>query len=80
MSAKKLSKIVELLEKEPNASPSRIAESIGSDRRTVDKVLNVAVELNIISCNKLEISGRLYQTCELNPDFKKILENKKEVK
>jgi predicted transcriptional regulator len=80
MSIEKLSKIVSLLEREKKASPSKIAESIGSDRRTVDKVLNVATELNIISCKKLEISGRIYQTCELNPDFKKVLKSKKEVK
>jgi predicted regulator of amino acid metabolism with ACT domain len=78
MSVEKLSRIVELLRKETNVSPSQIAETIGSDRRTVDKVLNIAEDLNIISCRKLEVSGRIYKTCELNPDFKRILQRRSE--
>jgi GTP-sensing pleiotropic transcriptional regulator CodY len=78
MSVEKLSKIVELLRKEAKVSPSQIAETIGSDRRTVDKVLNIAENLSIISCKRLEMAGRTYKTCELNPDFRRILQKRSE--
>jgi len=73
MSVDKLSKVIEFLKKEQTASLNQIAMTIGSDRRTVEKVLNVAENLKIISCKRLEMTGRTYKTCELNPDFKKIL-------
>ncbi|MDG6941431.1 MAG: hypothetical protein JRN34_00695 [Nitrososphaerota archaeon] len=74
MSVEKLPKVVELLRKESKASPSKIAEEIGSDRRTVEKILNVATDLGIVSCTKIEVSGRTYQVCELNSAYKQILE------
>jgi predicted transcriptional regulator len=78
MSVEKLPKVVELLRKESKASPSKIAEEIGSDRRTVEKILNVATDLGIVSCTKIEVSGRRYQACELNPAYKQIMRRRKD--
>jgi predicted transcriptional regulator len=73
MSIEKLPKVVEVLKKEAKVSPSKIAEEIGSDRRTVEKILNVATDLGIISCTKIEVSGRTFQSCELNSAYKQIM-------
>ncbi len=76
-SVDKLPKVVDFLRKEDRASLSKIASEIGSDRRTVDRILNVANNLGIITCDKLEISGRTYQVCQLDSEFKQLLENKR---
>lgn len=77
MSVDKLPKVVEVLRKEIKASPSKIASEIHSDRRTVDRILNAATDLGIVDCNKLEVSGRTYQVCQLTSEFKRLLESRK---
>ncbi len=77
MSVDKLPKVIQVLRKESKASPSRIATEIGSDRRTVDRILNVATNLGMIDCDKIEVSGRTYQACQLSSDFKRFLEKRK---
>lgn len=73
----KLPKIVEVLRKETKASPSKLASQIHSDRRTVDRILNAATNLGIVDCNKLEVSGRTFQVCQLTPEFKRLIEARK---
>jgi len=77
MSVNKLPKVIQILKKEAKASPSRIAVEIGSDRRTVGRILNVASDLGMIDCDKIEISGRTYQTCQLSSEFKRFMEQRK---
>lgn len=77
MSVEKLPKVVEVLKKETRASPSKIAAEIRSDRRTVEKILNVATDLGIVTCTKIEVSGRTFQACELNSAYKEILKRRK---
>jgi len=76
MSVEKLSKLVKILEKEGKATPNKIATEIGSDRRTIQKVLNVATDLGIAKCETLEIGGRKYSACSLTPEYQKVLKNK----
>ena len=78
MSIEKLSKLVKVLEKEGRVSPTRLANEVGSDRRTIKKVLKVASDLGITSCENLEIGGRKYSACSLTHDYRKIMQNKAE--
>ena len=77
MSVDKLPKVIQVLRKQNKASPSKIATEIGSDRRTVGRILNVATNLGMIDCDKIEISGRTYQACQLSSDYKRLLEKRK---
>lgn len=76
MSVEKLSKVIRMLEKEGKASPNKIATKVGSDRRTIKKVLNVASDLGITQCEVLEVGGRKYSACSLTLGYQKILRNK----
>jgi predicted transcriptional regulator len=73
MSVEKLPKVVNMLKQKETASVTKIAEEIGSDRRTVEKILNVASNLGIVKCNTLQMSGRKYQVCQLDSNYRKLL-------
>jgi predicted transcriptional regulator len=68
----KLPELVDLLKKE-DVTPNKIAMQLKSDRRTVDRMLAITTEMNIIGCKSMEISGRNYRVCGLTPEFKKFL-------
>ena len=74
MSVEKLRKVVKMLKKEGGASPTRIASKVGSDRRTVNKILEEGTRMKMIECDTVEISGRRYASCKLTQEYKKILE------
>jgi len=74
MSVEKLRKVVEVLKKEDGLSPTRIASKIGSDRRTVSKILEEGTKMKMIRCNIIEMSGRRYASCKLTPEYKKMIE------
>lgn len=68
----KFPELIKLLRKKAY-SPTRIAQEIKSDKRTVNKMLNVGRKLNITACKSIKIEGRRYRVCKLNPKFKKNL-------
>ena len=74
MSVEKLRKVVEILKRDEGVSPTKIASEIGSDRRTVGKILEEGTKMKMIKCNIIEISGRQYASCKLTEEYKKILE------
>ncbi len=77
MSAKKLTKVVNFLEKEGKASPNRLATEVRSDRRTIKDVLKEGTDLGIIQCKTLEVGGRKYSACSLTPEYQKIIKKVK---
>lgn len=60
--------------KRGEASPNKLASQLHSDRRTVEKLLDAATEMNIVGCKSMKIEGRNYRACGLTPNFKKFLE------
>lgn len=72
----KLPEVVKVLKKEVRASPSKIASEIGSDRRTVDKVLQAGMSLGILKCDKITMSGRVYSSYSLTPEYLSMLKVK----
>jgi len=76
LSVKKLPEVVRILEREGRATPNKIATELGSDRRTIQKILKSASELGIAQCEILKVGGRKYSACSLTPQFQKILQNK----
>ena len=76
MSVKKFPQVIKFLSRNALASPSSIAKSIKSDIRTVQKILDVAEEMDMISCRRLKTSQKTYTTCDLNPDYRKFLSQK----
>jgi len=76
MSVGKLPKVIKLLNRKQNISPSRIAREIGSDRRTVEKVLKAGMDTGIIKCNRVKIGNKTYSACGLDPSFAKLYRKK----
>ena len=72
----KFPELVQLLRRK-ECSPTKIAREINSDKRTVNKMLEVGNKLNITVCKSLRIDKREYKACTLSPEFKKILGGKK---
>lgn len=59
--------------KDKKCSPTKIAKQIEADKRTVDKMIKVGTELNILECKSLEISGKQFMTCTISADFKRLM-------
>jgi len=78
MSVEKLSKVIKILEKEGSASPNKIATEVGSDRRTIQKILDIATDLGIAKCEILKVGERKFSACSLTPKYQEILKNKAE--
>lgn len=76
MSVKKLPKVVDLLSRKNNLSPSRIAREIRSDRRTVEKVLKAGMDTHIIKCDRVKIGNKTYSACGLDPSYAKLYRRK----
>lgn len=72
MSVRKLPKVIDLLSRRSNVSPSRIAREIRSDRRTVEKVLKAGMDTGIIKCERVKIGSKTYSACGLDPSFAKL--------
>ena len=72
----KLPKLINLL-KRKQCSPTKISKELNSDKRTVDKMLEVTNKLSITSCKSIKIEGREYRSCGITPEFRKILGGKK---
>ena len=68
----KFPELIKLLRKKAY-SPTRIAQEIKSDKRTVNKMLEVGSKLNITSCKSIKIEDKKYRVCRLTPEFKKNL-------
>lgn len=64
----KLEKILSLLLK-GNASTNAIARNFKADRRTIQKILNVALRLKLVNCQKLETGSRTYSNWSINPQY-----------
>ena len=72
--SEKLVKIVNLLCKEENMSPSKISSIIKSDRRTTRKIIESGIKLRILEVDEIEVSGRTYSSVNLNKNYKKLFE------
>ena len=70
-SVDKLPAMLRLLSKK-ECSPNKIAQKIGSDVRTVDRMLSATSEIGIVGCKSFNIAGRIYRSCGLTPEFKRI--------
>lgn len=70
--SEKIVQVIRLLEKEGNISPNQISVKLGSDRRTIGKILKAASELRLVKIESIEISGRKYSNCELTDEYKSI--------
>ena len=68
--SEKIVQVIQLLEKEGNISPNQIACRLGSDRRTIAKILKSASELGLVKIDSIEISGRRYSNCKLTDRYK----------
>lgn len=75
-SINKLPELINLLKKK-ECSPTMISKELNSDKRTVDKMLNVTNKLNMTFCKAITIEDREYRSCSLTPEFKRIVGGKK---
>lgn len=75
MLPEKFQLIIDLLEKKHRISPSEIASKINSDRRTVNSALEVAGQLGLVECQRLDMNGRTYSSYSLTPAYKKLRNN-----
>ena len=71
-SIEKLPRMIRILRRN-ELSPNKIAQQLNSDRRTVERMLNTAIEMQIVGCKSMRIEGRNYRVCGLTPNFKKFL-------
>ncbi len=78
-SVDKLPDMLKLLSKK-ECSPNRIAQEIGSDVRTVHKLLDASSSIGIVACKSVEIEGRTYQACGLTQEFKDIFNKRRQKK
>ena len=78
--SEKLVKIVNLLCKEENLSPSKISSIIKSDRRTTKKIIESGIKLGILEIDKIQIGEREYSSVNLDKNYKKLLHNNGNVK
>ena len=54
-------------------TPNKIARQLSSDRRTVNKMLDVAEKLSFVTFESMKIENRVYRTYTLSLEFKKFL-------
>jgi len=73
---KKFTRMISLLEKEDH-TPTMIARKLGADKRTIDKMIQEAMKMNLIGCQSLKISGKQYRVCSLSDGYKKIYSRKR---
>lgn len=59
--------------KEKKLTPNKISMVIKSDRRTVNKMLDVAEKLGFVTFESMKIENRVYRTYTLSLEFKKFL-------
>ena len=71
-SLEKFSEMVNLLKKK-EYSPTKLSRELNADKRTVDKMIETAEKLNLVSCRAFEVEGKTYKACSLSPDYKKKL-------
>lgn len=77
MSIEKLSKVVKILQEEGSASPNKIATKVGSDRRTIQKIMKVASNLGLVKCETFKVGERTYARCSLTPEYLKVARSAK---
>ena len=75
-SVEKIPRMLELLSRK-ECSPNNIAKKIDSDIRTVNRLLDVTTEMGIVKCESLEVEGRKYRACRLDPEYHKIYKNRR---
>jgi predicted transcriptional regulator len=68
----KLPKMIKLLEQKASLSPNKISKELQSDRRTTEKLLETSEKIGIVDCRSIEVSGREFRSCSLNPEYKKL--------
>ncbi len=72
MIIEKLQKLIELLIKEENISVTRIASVVGSDRRTINRILKSLSKLGLVEIKVLEMGERNYSSVSLTKEYKSL--------
>lgn len=68
--------MLDLLQKE-SCTPTMIARKLNADKRTVDKMIQASIKMNIVNCHSLKVSGKEYRVCDLSDDYRKIYNRKR---
>jgi len=68
--------MLDLLQKE-SYSPTMIAKKLNADKRTVDKMIQASMKMNIVDCDSLRVSGKEYRVCRLSDDYRRIYNRKR---
>lgn len=73
----KFQKMIDILYTKGSMSPAKISRQLQADIRTIRPMIRVAERLELITCEKLILSYKVYRKIELTAGFRELLEQSK---
>ena len=68
--------MIKILYAKGGLSPAQISRHLKADRRTLDPMITVGINLGLIDCEKIVVSDREYRKISLTNDYRKVLGEK----